>query len=125
MATNLDNWAALYDAQGRHAEAEPLYQRSLAIWGEGAWPRAPGRGHETRQPTTNTPPKSDGCLYDSLSLDHQAVLPLCLEGVAHRARVLQRLVPPGLDTIEGAASRNHALFQHQHPLPEQLGKGFL
>ncbi len=31
MATSLQNLALLYAAQGRHAEAEPLYQRSLAI----------------------------------------------------------------------------------------------
>ena len=31
MATNLNNLAALYRAQGRFTEAEPLYQRSLAI----------------------------------------------------------------------------------------------
>ena len=31
MATLLNNLAVLYKAQGRYAEAEPLYQRSLAI----------------------------------------------------------------------------------------------
>ncbi len=31
MATSLHHLAALYSAQGRYAEAEPLYQRSLAI----------------------------------------------------------------------------------------------
>ena len=31
MATSLNNLALLYHAQGRYAEAEPLYQRALAI----------------------------------------------------------------------------------------------
>ncbi len=31
MAINLNNLAELYRAQGRYAEAEPLYQRALAI----------------------------------------------------------------------------------------------
>jgi len=31
MATSRNNLAALYRAQGKYAEAEPLYQRSLAI----------------------------------------------------------------------------------------------
>ena len=31
-AASLNNLAALCDAQGRYAEAEPLYKRSLAIW---------------------------------------------------------------------------------------------
>ena len=30
VATSLNNLAALYKAQGHYAEAEPLYQRSLA-----------------------------------------------------------------------------------------------
>ena len=31
LATDLDNLARLYHAQGRHSEAEPIYQRALAI----------------------------------------------------------------------------------------------
>ena len=31
VATSLNNLAVLYRVQGRYAEAEPLYQRSLAI----------------------------------------------------------------------------------------------
>jgi tetratricopeptide (TPR) repeat protein len=31
MAASLNNRGALYQAQGHYAEAEPLYQRSLAI----------------------------------------------------------------------------------------------
>ncbi len=31
LATTLNNLALLYDDQGKYAEAEPLYQRSLAI----------------------------------------------------------------------------------------------
>ena len=31
VATSLNNLAALYQAMGRYAEAEPLYRRSLAI----------------------------------------------------------------------------------------------
>jgi len=32
VATDLNNLAGLYDAQGRYGEAEPLYQRALRIW---------------------------------------------------------------------------------------------
>jgi tetratricopeptide (TPR) repeat protein len=32
VATSLNNLAALYKAQGRYAEAEPLYRRALEIW---------------------------------------------------------------------------------------------
>ncbi len=32
LAMSLNNLAALYHAQGRYAEAEPLYKRSQAIW---------------------------------------------------------------------------------------------
>ncbi len=31
MATDLNNLAELYRAQGKHTEAEPLYRRALAI----------------------------------------------------------------------------------------------
>jgi len=31
VATSLYNLAGLYEAQGKYAEAEPLYKRSLAI----------------------------------------------------------------------------------------------
>ena len=31
-ATSLNNLAVLYRAQGKYAEAEPLYQRALAIY---------------------------------------------------------------------------------------------
>ncbi len=31
LATSLNNLAALYDEQGKYAQAEPLYQRALAI----------------------------------------------------------------------------------------------
>ncbi len=31
MATSLNNLAFLYDAQGKYAEADPLYKRALAI----------------------------------------------------------------------------------------------
>ena len=49
VATSLNNLAALYQAQGRYAEAEPLYQRRSRS-GEGARPRASGRGREPQQP---------------------------------------------------------------------------
>ena len=41
LATNLNNLALLYEAQGRYAEAEPLYQRSLAIRGKAPGPEPP------------------------------------------------------------------------------------
>ena len=40
LATSLNNLAGLYYRQGRYAEAEPLYQRSLAIL-----QKAHGRDH--------------------------------------------------------------------------------
>jgi tetratricopeptide (TPR) repeat protein len=39
--TTLNNLAELYRAQGRHAEAQPLYERALAIF-----ERTLGREHE-------------------------------------------------------------------------------
>ena len=41
MATSLNNLALLYIAQGKYAEAEPLYQRSLAIWERALGPEHP------------------------------------------------------------------------------------
>ncbi len=41
VAQSLNNLAALYDDQGRYAEAEPLYQRSLAIWEKALGPAHP------------------------------------------------------------------------------------
>jgi len=32
FAASLNNLAALYDTQGKYAQAEPLFQRALAIW---------------------------------------------------------------------------------------------
>ena len=32
MAESLNNLAALYQAQGKYAAAEPLYKRALALW---------------------------------------------------------------------------------------------
>ena len=41
MANTLNNLALLYQAQGSYAEAEPLYQRSLAIWEKALGPDHP------------------------------------------------------------------------------------
>ena len=41
VATSLNNLAALYQATGRYAEAEPLYQRALAILEEVLGPDHP------------------------------------------------------------------------------------
>ena len=38
---SLNNLAALYQAQGRYADAEPLYKRSLAIWEKALVPTIP------------------------------------------------------------------------------------
>ena len=41
MAHSLGNLALLYQNQGRYAEAEPLYQRSLAIGERALGPKHP------------------------------------------------------------------------------------
>ncbi len=42
FASSLSNRAALYHDQGRYAEAEPLYERALAIWEKVLGPDHPG-----------------------------------------------------------------------------------
>jgi tetratricopeptide (TPR) repeat protein len=37
----LNNLAALYDDQGRYADAEPLYKRALAVWEKALGPDHP------------------------------------------------------------------------------------
>ncbi len=41
LATSLNNLGELYRLQGKYAEAEPLYQRSLAIWEKALGPEHP------------------------------------------------------------------------------------
>ena len=41
LATSLNNLALLYNDQEKYAEAEPLYQRSLAIWEKALGPEHP------------------------------------------------------------------------------------
>ena len=41
VAMNLTNLAKAYHAQGRYAEAEPLYQRALVIWEKAFGPDHP------------------------------------------------------------------------------------
>ena len=41
LALTLNNLAFLYQAQGKYAEAEPLYKRSLAIWERTLGPEHP------------------------------------------------------------------------------------
>ncbi len=41
MANSLNNLARLYQAQGKYAEAEPLYQRALAIVEKALGPEHP------------------------------------------------------------------------------------
>ena len=41
VAASRNNLAELYQAQGRYAEAEPLYRRSLAIWEKALGPEHP------------------------------------------------------------------------------------
>ena len=50
VAASLNNLAVLYESQGRYAEAEPLYKKSLAIVEKALGPEHPGRGHEPQQP---------------------------------------------------------------------------
>jgi tetratricopeptide (TPR) repeat protein len=41
VAESLNNLGQLYDSQGRHAEAEPLYERGLAILEKALGPEYP------------------------------------------------------------------------------------
>jgi len=41
LATSLNNLAGLYNYQGKYAQAEPLYQRSLVIWEKALGPEHP------------------------------------------------------------------------------------
>ena len=41
MATSLNNLAELHRTQGKYAQAEPLYTRSLAIWEKALGPNHP------------------------------------------------------------------------------------
>ena len=41
MAASLNNLALLYKDQGKYADAEPLYQRALAIWEDALGPAHP------------------------------------------------------------------------------------
>jgi tetratricopeptide (TPR) repeat protein len=41
VAIDLNNLAALYEAQGKYVEAEPLYERSLAILEKALGPNHP------------------------------------------------------------------------------------
>ena len=50
VATSLNNLAVLYQAQGRYGEAEPLYQRALAIREKALGPGPPRRRHQPQQP---------------------------------------------------------------------------
>ena len=50
MATSLNNLAELYHDQGQYAEAEPLFERALAIREQALGPGASERGHEPQQP---------------------------------------------------------------------------
>jgi tetratricopeptide (TPR) repeat protein len=45
----LNNLAALYDAQGRYGEAEPLYKRALAITEKALGPDHPTRAKSLRR----------------------------------------------------------------------------
>jgi tetratricopeptide (TPR) repeat protein len=41
VATSLNNLAVLYRDQGNYAQAEPLFQRALAIWEKALGPQHP------------------------------------------------------------------------------------
>ena len=49
LATSLNNLATLYRAQGKDAQAEPLYPRALAIWKKTLRPEDPRCGHRSRE----------------------------------------------------------------------------
>ena len=54
-ATSLNNLAELYQAQGRYAEAEPLYKRALAIREKALGPDHPDVGTSAQQPGRAVP----------------------------------------------------------------------
>ena len=55
FAISLNNLALLYDAQGRYAEAEPLYKRALAVDAKGAGTGPSRLGHGPQQPRRAVP----------------------------------------------------------------------
>ena len=46
LATSLNSLAVLYDEQGRYADAEPLYKRSLAINEKALGPEGPSMSRQ-------------------------------------------------------------------------------
>jgi hypothetical protein len=55
--------AGLYQTQGRYGQAEPLFQRSLAIWEKALGSGAPERRHDPQQPgAAPAGPKDERCL---------------------------------------------------------------
>jgi tetratricopeptide (TPR) repeat protein len=58
VGTSLNNVAALYESQGRYAEAEPLYKRTVSIYEKALGPDHPDFG----QSLNNLARLSAGCL---------------------------------------------------------------
>ena len=78
LATSLHNLALLYAAQGRYAQAEPLYTRALAIW-----EHALGSQH----PTVATSLEHLATLYRHTGREQEAE---ALEKRAHAIRAIVR-----------------------------------
>ena len=83
MATSLNNLAVLYRNQGKYAEAEPLYQRSLAIW-----EKALGKDH----PDVATSLNNLAVLYHNQGKYAEAE-PLYQRSLAIKEKALGKTIP--------------------------------
>jgi tetratricopeptide (TPR) repeat protein len=83
VAASLNNLAALYQTQGRYADAEPLYRRSLAIYEKVLGPE---------HPDVATSLNNLARLYEAQGR-HADAEPLQRRSLAIREKVLGRALP--------------------------------
>ncbi len=102
LATSLNNLAVLYNAQGRYAQAEPLYQRALAIR-----EKALGPEHPDVAPSLN----NLAVLYNAQGKYAQAE-PLYRRSLAIREKALGPEHPNVATVLENYAALLHKLNRH-------------
>ena len=99
LATNLNNLAGLYYAQGNYAQAEPLYQRALAIWEKALGPE---------HPDVATSLSNLAALYDAQGKFTEAE-PLYQRALAIREKALGPEHPQVAMVLENYAALLHKL----------------